>query len=48
MRESPDLFSGGMFVSDKKWNVAYIHVVYSCSMPDKVEEEHALYSCGMG
>ena len=29
-----------MFVSDK--NVAYIHVVYSCSMLDKVEEEHAL------
>ena len=39
VRESPDLCSGGMFVSDMKWNVAYIHVVYSC---DKVEEEHAL------
>ena len=31
-----------MFVSDKKWNVAYIHVVYSCSMLNKMEEEHAL------
>ena len=45
VRESPDLISGGMFVSDKQWNVSYIHVVYSCSLPDKVEEEH---SCGMG
>ena len=27
-----------MFVSDKKWNVAYIHVVYSCSMLDKCGE----------
>ena len=35
-----DLVTGtdGMFV-DKEWNAAYIHVVYSCSMPDKVEEE---------
>ena len=42
VRESPDLFSGGMFVPDKKWNVAYIHVVYSCSVPDKEEEEHCV------
>ena len=27
VRESPDLFSGSMFVRDKKWNVAYIHVL---------------------
>ena len=57
VRESPDLISGGMFVSDKKCNIFmwyihilcqtkwrrntdYIHVVYSCSVPDKVEEEH--------
>ena len=26
VRESPDLFSGGMFVPDKKWNAGYIHV----------------------
>ena len=43
-RESPDLFSVGMSVPDKKWNASYIHVVYSCSAPDKVEEEH---SCDM-
>ena len=45
-RESPDLFSVGMSVPDKKWNASYIHVVYSCSAPDKVEEEH-LFSDGM-
>ena len=39
MRESPDSFSDGMFVPDKEWNAAYIHVIYSCSVPDKVEEE---------
>ena len=27
---SPDSFSDGMFVSNKEWNTAYIHVVYSC------------------
>ena len=27
MRESSDSFSDGMFVSDKEWNAAYIHVV---------------------
>ena len=43
MRESSDLFSGGMSVPDKKLNVGYIHVVRSCSMPDKVEEEHSCF-----
>ena len=45
VRESPDLISVGMSVPDKKWNASYIHVVYSCSVPDKVEEEH---SCFLG
>ena len=39
MRESPDSFSDGMFVLDKEWDAVYIHVVYSCCMPDKVKEE---------
>ena len=26
MRDSPDSFSDGMFVPDKEWNTAYIHV----------------------
>ena len=39
MRESPDSFSDDMFEPDKEWDAAYIHVVYSCSMADKVEEE---------
>ena len=39
MGESPDSFSDDMFVQDKKWNAAFFHVVYSCSMPDKAEEE---------
>ena len=39
MRELPDSLSDGMLVPDKEWDTAYIHVVYSCSMPDKVEEE---------
>ena len=43
VRDSPDLFSGGMFVPDKKWNAGYIHVVYSCSMPDKVWRRNSDY-----
>jgi len=43
VRESPDLFSGGMFVPDKKWNAGYIHVVYSCSMPDKMWRRNTDY-----
>ena len=43
VRESPDLISVGMSVPDKKWNASYIHVVYSCSVPDKVEEEHSCF-----
>ena len=39
VRESPDSFSEDMFVPDKEWNAAYIHALYSCSMPDKMGEE---------
>ena len=41
MRESPHSLSDGMFV-DKEWNAAYIHVVYSCCMPDSVEDRGTL------
>ena len=32
---SPDL-------QDRKWNAGFIYVVYSCSMLNKMEEEHAV------
>ena len=28
MRESPDSFSDGMFVSNKEWNAAYTHDIF--------------------
>ena len=45
VRESPDSFNDGLFVPDKEWNAAYIHVYWA--MPDMVEEELSLYSCVM-